>query len=141
MDEIRNLRYHHKIHYIKEGLPFLNLLPNNELEKRGLFYTIQTIIEALIDLIAMLVKDFGIEIKDDASNIDSLTELKQIEPEWAIQLKQANSMRNIIVHRYNGIEEQKISESIDEIKTIIENWIPLIEVCVNELSSNDENQT
>ena len=86
----------------------------------------------------MLIKDFGIEIKDDASNIDSLTDLKQIGPEWAAQLKRANSMRNIIVHRYNGIEEQKISESIDEIKTIIENWIPLIEECVNELSSNNE---
>ena len=138
MDEIRHLRYFHKIHYIKQGLPFLDLIPNNELEKRGLFYTIQTIIEALIDLIAMLIKDFGIEIKDDASNIDSLTDLKQIGPEWAAQLKRTNSMRNIIVHRYNGIEEQKISESIDEIKTIIENWIPLIEECVNELSSNNE---
>jgi uncharacterized protein YutE (UPF0331/DUF86 family) len=111
----------------------------NELEKRGIFYTVQTVIEAIIDLVAMLVKDLGIEVKDDSSNIDAFAQHQKINLVLWSQLKQANSMRNLLVLRYNGVEEQKITSSIAELKEIITNCVKIIERCVDEGSKINKN--
>ena len=81
----------------------------------------------------------GIEVKDDSSNIDLLAQRQKINPELITQLKQANSMRNIIVHRYNGIEEQIINDSIAELKELMKNWLSILEGCIDELSTDDQN--
>jgi uncharacterized protein YutE (UPF0331/DUF86 family) len=65
MDEIRLKRYRDKINYIVDNIKDLPIKPNNIFEKRGIFYSIQTAIESVIDLVAMLVKDLGIQVKDD----------------------------------------------------------------------------
>ena len=65
MDELRIKRYHDKIHNIIDYIQELPIKPRNELEKRGIFYSLQTSIEAMVDLIAMLVKDLGIQVKED----------------------------------------------------------------------------
>ena len=58
MDELRSKRYKDKIQHIFDYIQDLPLIPKNELEKRGIYYSLQTSIEATVDLIAMLVKDF-----------------------------------------------------------------------------------
>jgi len=65
-------RYHDKINYILDNLKSIALQPSNDLEKKGIFYSIQTSIESIIDLIAMGVKDIGIQVHDDATNIANL---------------------------------------------------------------------
>ena len=49
MDELRIKRYRDKIQHIFEYIQDLPLEPKNELEKRGIFYSLQTSIESLID--------------------------------------------------------------------------------------------
>ncbi len=60
MDELRIKRYRDKINHVVEYIKDLPIVPKNELEKRRIFYSLQTSIEATIDLIAMLIKDLGI---------------------------------------------------------------------------------
>lgn len=134
MDELRIKRYKDKINYIIDNIKDLPTEPKNELEKRGIFYSLQTSIESTIDLIAMLVKDIGIPVKDDASNIDNIIKKRKLDPELGEKLNKANGMRNILVHRYNEIDEQIILNSVKDVKDVLLKWLDVIEVALNEYS-------
>lgn len=134
MDDLREKRYNDKINYITNSIQLFSTIPKNELEKRGIFYTIQTSIESLIDLIAMIVKDLGIPVNDDEKNISELINRRKIDPELGEDLKKANGMRNILVHRYNKIEEETIFESEKKLKKLLLEWLKIIEEIFNELT-------
>ena len=133
MDELRSKRYRDKIQHIFDYIQELPLEPKNELEKRGIFYSLQTSIEAMVDLIAMLVKDLGIQVKDDSINISEIVKVRNLDFELGEKLKKANGLRNIIVHRNNEIDEQIILESVKEVKDLLLRWIEIIEECINEI--------
>ena len=133
MDELRNKRYRDKIQHIFDYIQELPVEPKNELEKRGIFYSLQTSIEAMVDLIAMLVKDLGVRVKDDNINISEIIKIKKLNPELGEKLKKANGLRNIIVHRYNEIDEQIILDSVQEVKDLLLDWIEIIEDSINEI--------
>ncbi len=133
MDELRNKRYNDKIQHIFVYIQDLPLKPKNELEKRGIFYSLQTSIEAVVDLTAMIVKDLGIQVKDDNYNITEIIKIKKLNPELGEKLKKANGLRNIIVHRYNDVDEQIILDSVQEVKDLLLNWVKIIEDILNEI--------
>ena len=134
MDDLRSKRYKDKIQHIFDYIQDLPLIPNNELEKRGIFYSLQTSIEAMVDLIAMLVKDLGIQVKDDNYNINEIIQIKKLNPELGKKLSQANGLRNIIVHRYNAVDDQIILDSVQEVKDLLLKWVRIIEDSLNDIS-------
>lgn len=134
MDELRSKRYKDKIQHIFDYIQDLPLIPKNELEKRGIFYSLQTSIEAMVDLIAMLVKDLGIQVKDDNNNINEIIRIKKLNPELGEKLSQANGLRNIIVHRYNAVDDQIILDSVQEVKDLLLKWVRIIEDSLNDIS-------
>jgi len=133
MNELRIKRYHDKIHHIIDYIQELPIKPRNELEKRGIFYSLQTSIEAMVDLIAMLVKDLGIQVKEDITNISKIVEVRKLDPELGENLKNANGLRNIIVHRYNEIDDQLILDSVEGIKNLLLKWISIVEEILGEI--------
>jgi uncharacterized protein YutE (UPF0331/DUF86 family) len=134
MDELRIKRYNDKINYIIDNIKDLPREPKNKFEKGGIFYSLQTSIEAMIDLVAMLVKDMGVPVKDDALNISEIVNQRTLEPELGEKLKKANGLRNILVHRYNEFEEQLILDSVEEIKALLYQWIEVAEAILNEIT-------
>ena len=134
MDDLRSKRYKDKIQHIFDYIQDLPLIPNNELEKRGIFYSLQTSIEAMVDLIAMLVKDLGIQVKEDNYNINEIIKIKKLNPELGKKLSQANGLRNIIVHRYSTVDDQIILDSVQEIKDLLLKWVRIIEDSLNDIS-------
>jgi len=134
MDELRDKRYKDKIQHIFDYIQDLPLIPKNELEKRGIFYSLQTSIEAMVDLTAMLVKDLGIQVKDDNNNINEIIRIKKLNPELGEKLSQANGLRNIIVHRYNAVDDQIILDSVQEVKDLLLKWVRIIEDSLNDIS-------
>ena len=134
MDEMRIKRYHDKINHVVDYIKDLPFEPKNELEKRGVFYSLQTSIEGVVDLIAMLTKDLGIQVKDDNANISEIVKKRKLNSALGVKLKKANGMRNIIVHRYNNFEEQIILNSVEEIKDLLSTWIRVVEEILNEIS-------
>jgi len=134
MDELRIKRYRDKINHIVDYIKDLPFEPKNELEKRGIFYSLQTSIEAIIDLIAMLTKDLGLQVKDDNTNISEIVRKRKLKSQLGEKLKKANGMRNIIVHRYNDFEEEIILNSVEEIKELLSKWIDIVEEILNEIS-------
>ena len=136
MDELRLKRYRDKIQHVYNYIHDLPLKPKNELEKRGIFYSLQTSIEAIVDMIAMLVKDLGVQVEDDNKNIDVIIEKRNIAADIGNKLKKANGLRNIIVHRYNEIDEEIILESVKDVKELLLFWIKVIEEIINEINGN-----
>ncbi len=127
-DERRN-RYRARIGYIIEKM---DALPDNidildDLGVDGILYRTQTSIEAAMDIVAMLVKDIGIEVKDDYDNIDTIVEKKLIGKDLEEELKRLNGMRNAIVHRYGDVNTEFILKNLERIKEILYRFIKEIE--------------
>ena len=136
MDELRLKRYRDKTNYIVDNIDDLPKKPKNKFEKRGILYSIQTSIESMIDLIAMLIKDLGIPVKSDELNISTIVTERNLNAELGEKLKKANGMRNILVHRYNEVDEQIILESVDEIKNLLFEWLEIIEGALDEITKD-----
>ena len=122
----REQQYKRKINYIIEKI---TNLPDasNEFMVDALFYRIHTSIEAAIDLIAMMVKDIGYTVEDDISNIEILIEKKLILPEIGTNLRLYNSLRNILVHRYNKLELEEFNKKIPEIRKTLLKLVGVVE--------------
>lgn len=135
MKERRKTRYQEKIDFIQEKIEYFDVEPDKKLVKWGLYYAVQTSIESLYDLIAMLVKDMGLQVKDDEYNVDILLKERKLSPDLAKQLKEAKGMRNIIVHQYNGVDENIIMESLPRLKNLIEKWLTEIELILSEIET------
>jgi len=106
-------------------------LSKTNLEKQfAIYHAYQIIIEIITDLAAMVVKDLKILPKDDYVNINILAENKVISETLATKIKDANGLRNRIVHNYNGLANEiaykSILTTINDIEKYIEaikNWI------------------
>ncbi len=139
MDELRLKRYQDKINYVISSFKLLPTEPKNELEKRGIFYTLQTVIESVVDLVAMAIKDSGIPVSDDENNILELVKIRKLKPELGEDLKKANGMRNFLVHRYNNVDEEIILNSVKKIKKLLLEWIQIIEDIKVDHTNNSGN--
>ncbi|TFH27815.1 MAG: DUF86 domain-containing protein [Promethearchaeota archaeon] len=137
ISDLRYTRYREKINYIWQKLQSIPLSPKSELEKDGLLYGVQTVIEAAVDTIAMLVKDLGRDVKDDQTNLAQLQELNVISSSLVEFFLNANGMRNILVHRYNGVNEEIIIEAIPTIIKNLNIWLDILEENLNELYPPD----
>lgn len=114
----------------------LNNLPpyeDNEYYMESLLYRLHTSIEAVMDLVAMIVKDFGEEVKTDYENINSLVKLKVINEEFAEKLKQLNGFRNAIVHKYGEVDYKIVKESLEEALDIIFEFIEVVNNVMEEV--------
>ena len=89
MDNLRKKRYRDKINYIIDSLKLLPVEPKNELEKRGIFYSLQSSIASVVDLIAMAIKDLGVPVGEDESNISEIIKKREINPKLGENLKKA----------------------------------------------------
>ena len=106
-------------------------LIKTNLEKQfAIYHAYQIIIEIITDLAAMAVKDLKILPKDDYVNINILAENNIISETLATKMKDANGLRNRIVHNYNGLDDEiaykSILTTINDIEKYIEaikNWI------------------
>lgn len=133
MDDLRLKRYQDKINYIIDKIKDLSRETKTKLEKDGIFYALQTSIEAMMDIIAMLTKDLGIPVKDDAANISRIIEKEKLEPILGEDLKKANGLRNILVHRYNDLDEEIILNSVEDVKTLLFKWLDIAEGILDEV--------
>ncbi|MBN1215975.1 MAG: DUF86 domain-containing protein [Candidatus Lokiarchaeota archaeon] len=82
----------------------------------SIYHAYQILIEISADLSAMILKDIKILPKDDYVNFDELAKSNILNKDVAYHLKQANGLRNHIVHGYNGLNE---SIAFNEIKKYI----------------------
>jgi len=57
--------------------------------------------EVSMDVVAMLMRDMGLVVEDDYTNIEKLTREVVMDKDECETLKDYNGRRNAVVHRYN----------------------------------------
>lgn len=74
----------------------------------------------------------SISVKDDYSNIDELESLKIFPGDFLNDMRHLNGLRNVLVHRYNKIEEDLIVSEKDHFVEVLKEFIKLVEKLINE---------
>lgn len=132
----RKKRYREKIDFIVEKIESFPKKDLTSLEKDGIFYGLIVIIEAAFDMTAMILKDVGKKVEDNYTNISSLQEVRKIPENLGEKLKKCNELRNLLVHRYNAIDDEVALDSVEEVKNILYEFIEFVEGFLNEFEEN-----
>lgn len=129
----RKDQYNRKLEFIIDKI---SLLPENIEENifyiDALFYRLQVAIDAAIDVVAMLCKDLGITVRDDYSNIDELESLNIFQMALLKNLRRLNGLRNVLIHRYNKIDEERIIHEKNNFADILTKFVKEVENIVYE---------
>ncbi len=141
MEEERIKRYNDKLEYLNQTIENLNnwtesidskeFIERLELQKQyGIYHAFQIGIEIITDLVSMTVKDVKLIPKDDYSNINIIRNKKIISADLAAKLREANGLRNRIVHDYNGLDNEiaynrllNLLEYFQEFKVKAKEWL------------------
>ena len=129
----RREQYKRRLEFIADKIAVLpENFDDNLFMLDALFYRLQVSIDAVMDVIAMLNKDLGIIVKDDYSNIDELDKLNIFPDNFLNQIRRLNGLRNVIVHRYNKIEEDLIIKQKDSFVDALKEFIKIVEKFIYE---------
>ena len=139
MDEDRLRRYCDKINLISkrndEIQEWIDIPPEDfvkdEKTKLATYKAFQEIVEACMDIIAMMCKDSKIPPKDDYTNIELLGSKIPFNNARKI-LIEANGLRNRLVRRYNSTDNKRAFESIREILPGILNVVEGVKKWIRE---------
>lgn len=98
---MRRRRYLEKLEWVEREINFATEhAMSDEVRKRAVLYSIMTAVEAVMDIVAMLVKDMGKQVEDDYTNISKLLEEGVVDEGEAELLRKYNGLRNAIAHHY-----------------------------------------
>lgn len=134
MRQTRLARYKEKSDYIVTTIESIPDTLGSDIERSAAYYKLHTSIEAAMDIMAMLLKDLGKDVGDDYTNIQSLEGAKVTTPKLAERLRRCNGLRNYLVHRYNGLDEEIVLDSIEEVKRTLLEFLGVSERLINELT-------
>lgn len=85
---------------------------SDDLIKLGSYKAFQEIVEAMNDLVAMMLKDSGLLPADDYANIEKAGQRKLLPLPLMKPMQEMTGLRNRIVHEYNGLNDALAKESI-----------------------------
>jgi Uncharacterized conserved protein len=101
--------------FIKEEEFIMSHTIENDVTERALLYSLQVSIEISMDIVAMKLRDMGLKVDDDATNIEKIESQGIITEGEADFLKEINGVRNFIVHRYNQVNMNIVNEALSKI--------------------------
>lgn len=132
MDNVRRQRYRDKLAHADERLAdleaWIDKVPESKVHRLAVYKVVQEIVEAITDVVAMAVRDGGDLPAADYANIDHLEQAGRLSGPSAAALREANGLRNRIVHEYNGFWDQIGLDSIERL-------MPALAVAVEEARS------
>ena len=121
MREERERRYAQKLELIRERMGnviswtsgySVEEFSSDTKTRLATFKALQEIVEASMDVCAMMLRDMGSSATDDYSNIDKLARKGVLSEEIAGFLRRANGLRNRLVHEYNAIADELVLKFI-----------------------------
>jgi uncharacterized protein YutE (UPF0331/DUF86 family) len=83
--------------------------------RKAIYKEFQEAVEAVSDVCAMVRRALNSSAKDDYSNIDFLVERDILEEGMGEKLKEANGLRNRLIHEYDGINDKMACYAIKEL--------------------------
>ncbi|NJE10352.1 DUF86 domain-containing protein [Thermococcus sp. MAR1] len=125
---MRRQRYLEKLERFEEEYEFIKSHEmKDDVTQRALFYSLQLCVDIAMDIVAMLVKDLGMTVEDDYTNIERLRKAKVISEGEAGLLRAYNGLRNAIVHKYDRLNLDAVREGLSRIDELYEIVIKLVE--------------
>jgi uncharacterized protein YutE (UPF0331/DUF86 family) len=93
----------------------------------------EKIIESLIDLSFLIIKEEKFEIPENNEIFEVLLNKEIINKNIYQKIKKAKGMRNIIAHKYGEIDDEIVFESLtEELIPDITNFLEVIEIYFNK---------
>ena len=83
--------------------------------RKAIYKEFQEAVEAVSDVCAMVRRGLNSSAKDDYSNIDFLVDKGILEEEMGEKLREANGLRNRLIHEYDGINDKIACYAIREL--------------------------
>ena len=124
LDKLRHIDK--RISNIRRWLPELG----DEKTKLAIYKAFQEIVEAIFDIIAMKLVDLRIPPKDNYANLEELERRGMMEGSLLDTLREANGLRNRLVHSYNTLSDEIALKSIElllpkleRVREVMEGWI------------------
>ncbi|MCD6573999.1 MAG: DUF86 domain-containing protein [Thermoplasmata archaeon] len=102
-----------RIEFINENIS--DEMMENRILKKALYKEFQEAIEAMTDICALIRRGLNSSAKDDYTNIDFLVEKKVIGSKTGKKMKEANGLRNRLIHEYDGLNDMLAYESMKEL--------------------------
>ena len=99
----------------------------DDVTERALLYSFQISVEISMDIVAMKVRDMGLKVEDDATNIEKLFNNGMVSKKEGEFLKEVNGVRNFIVHRYEKLDMEIVNEAMSRIGELEEIIVKIIE--------------
>ena len=104
----------HRTKNIEEWSKFPDLI-DDERTLLAIYKAGQEVIESIMDLLAMMLKDLDKSPKDDYSNIKHAFEERLITSSERDLLRESNGLRNRLIHDYNGISDELALEALERL--------------------------
>jgi uncharacterized protein YutE (UPF0331/DUF86 family) len=112
-------RYQSKLERLSREEEFiLSHRIEDEVTERALLHALEIAVEISMDMVAMKIRDMGLKVEDDATNIEKITHEGIISKTEADFLRQMNGVRNFIVHRYNKLDMGIVNEALSKISEL-----------------------
>ena len=131
MEEMRRKRYLEKAELIRKRAGEIEKWKSGffieERDRLATYKAFQEIVEACMDIIAMMLKDSGKIPEDDYSNINKAVKTGLLPANLKESLDDINGLRNRIVHEYNGLDDKIASDAMDEILPDVKEFAGVIE--------------
>ncbi|MEA2053720.1 MAG: DUF86 domain-containing protein [Candidatus Thermoplasmatota archaeon] len=99
----------------------------DEKTKLAVYKAFQEIVEAEMDVIAMICKDSGLAPKDDYTNIEALEDNGIIDEGMKSFLIGSNGLRNRLVHLYNKLDDVIAFKGIKELMHVPRAFVKMVE--------------
>ncbi len=90
----------------------------DEVTERALLHALEIAVETSMDMVAMKIRDMGLKVEDDATNIEKIAQERIISKTEADFLRQMNGVRNFIVHRYDMLDMDIVNEALSKISEL-----------------------
>lgn len=102
-----------RVEFIKEHLSEEILV--DRILRKAMYKEFQEAVEAASDVCAMVRRGLNSSAKDDYGNIDFLVERDILEERKGEKLKEANGLRNRLIHGYDGVNDETACYAIKEL--------------------------
>ena len=102
-----------RVEFIEEHLS--EEILRDRLLRKAIYKEFQEAVEAVSDVCAMVRRGLNSSAKDDYSNIDFLVDKGILEEEMGEKIREANGLRNRLIHEYDGINDKIACYAIREL--------------------------
>ncbi|MGB3459569.1 MAG: DUF86 domain-containing protein [Halobacteriota archaeon] len=135
MNEDIKKRIMEKVEIVIERVEFIeghlsNEILGNRILRKAIYKEFQEAVEAVSDVCAMLRRGLNSSAKDDYSNIEFLVEHDILKEKKAEKLKEANGLRNRLIHGYDSVDDEtacyaiiELIEDLRDFPVVVLEWI------------------